>query len=48
MLSTKTLTSVKTEHVMSLLVIKNVLSLFYTVIVLMAYDANFLAYQEWS
>ena len=47
-LSSKTLTFVKTEHVISLPVIENVLSLFYLAMVLMAHDTNFLAYQEWS
>ena len=44
---TKTLTLFKTEHTMSLLVVQEVLASFTQSLVLKAYDANFLAHQEW-
>ena len=43
-LSAKSLTFFKTEHVMSLLIIKKVLIFFTPTFVLIAYDANFLAH----
>ena len=44
---TKTLTLFKVEHTMSLLSVQEVLASFTQSFALNAYDANFLACQEW-